>query len=223
MLIKENNEITRVITSLLDNLEATISSQTGLLGAEMRQQIGKVRADYFFMIENGTFASELLACFTKAREAGVQLPRLAYVRTQLIADSSTFIIAKAIIQNSINFCLATEVRMISVMEFTSRDDVEAMMKRTKTAFDAARDKAADDIDSEIYKQLTFLSGAITNHLANTARPLPRIINFKFNDNFPALMLSNRIYYVATRAEELIAENKIVHPAFMTRELRGLSQ
>ena len=39
---------------------------------------------------------------------------------------------------------------------------------------------------------------------------------------PALTLANRIYADAGRADELVAENKIIHPAFCPREGRALS-
>lgn len=219
----ESEEVKRVMGPLLDNLSATVHAQMGILGADLRRQIGKVRANYFEMIADGTFASELLACFTKAHEAGAELQRFAYVRKQLIVETSDAVIASGIIQTAINFCLATEARIVTAMTFVSRDDVEDMMRKVSTAFAEARDKAADDIDSASYQQLTYLGGALINHLATTSRPLPRMITFKLGATFSSLAASMRFYYVADRAEELAAENKTVHPLFMQRDLRGLNR
>jgi hypothetical protein len=52
----------------------------------------------------------------------------------------------------------------------------------------------DAIDSATYQALTFLAGALTNHLATTAQPLPRMVQFHLKKNFPALKLSHRLYY-----------------------------
>jgi len=41
-------------------------------------------------------------------------------------------------------------------------------------------------------------------------------------SLPALTLSQQIYYIADRSDEIIDENKIIHPAFCLREIRGLS-
>jgi prophage DNA circulation protein len=41
-------------------------------------------------------------------------------------------------------------------------------------------------------------------------------------HYPAHALSNRIYGDGSRGEELIAENKTVHPAFMQRDVIALS-
>ena len=218
----EKEEIAVVVNRLCDNLSTTISSKLGREGVALRHQIGDVRANYDTMLRDGQFATELLACFTTAREANVKLESLIFVRQGLFAENPDGDISIAIVQAAIVFCLAAESRMISVIEFVSRDDVEIMMRRMKLAFDTARDLAADALDSSTYQQLTALAGALTNHLANKARPLPRMVTFNIPTSLPALAVSQRIYYDSSRWEEIIQENKTIHPAFVQREIRGLS-
>jgi prophage DNA circulation protein len=67
-----------------------------------------------------------------------------------------------------------------------------------------------------------LHAAITMHLTETARPLPRMIAFQFNMTMPSVVLAQRLYADASRADELRAENKIVHPAFCPRQGLALS-
>jgi len=214
-------EIAAVLTRLLDNLSLTVSSQTGRTGADLRRQIGRVRADYLTLLANGGFGVALLTCFRVAEQANVKLASLAYVREQLIAEEPVGDIAAVIVQSGISFCLATEARMVSALTFVSRDDVELMMSRMKLAFDAARDKVADMSDSSVYRQLTYLAGALTNHLATKSRPLPSMVTFKMQANLPSLVFSQRVYYEASRADELAQENRIIHPAFCLRDMRGL--
>ena len=52
--------------------------------------------------------------------------------------------------------------------------------------------------------------------------LPRMVSYTVGAVMPALTLANRIYADAGRADELAAENKIIHPAFCPREGRALS-
>lgn len=221
-IISENEEISAVITRLLDNLSLAASSKSGDQGVELRHQIGKVRAYYSEYLRDGTFSTNLLACFNVARQFNAKLSSFVFVREQLFLEIPVGDISKLIVQAAIGFCMGAESRTITTLEFTSRDDVEAMIATMKIAFDTARELASDALDSSSYQTLTFLAGALTNHLANISRPLPRIVTFRMAERTPALALSNRIYYTADRAEEIVAENHIIHPAFCPNEIRGLA-
>ncbi len=211
-----------VLTRLLDNLTATVSSQSGLSGAALRRQIGIVRSNFAIYLENRTFAAALLLCFNEAQAAKVTLASLAAVRKALAAELPDSYAATALVQLATVYCLSVEARLITAIEFVSRDDVEAMITRMKLAFDIARDAAADAQDSATYQTLTFLSGALTQHLASTARPLPRMVKFELHSALPTLALSQRLYYAGDRSDELIDENHIVHPAFAPRTIMGLN-
>jgi prophage DNA circulation protein len=215
------DEFEQILMRLLDNLSAATAS-SGEQGAELRRKIGVMRVDFMKMINAGTFANELLTIFSLAIEANIALHGLVSVRNGLFAEAPQEQIAKALVTSSIIFCLSTETRIIVAVEFTSRDDVEVMMERMKTAFETARELAVEDKESGAYETLTYMSGSLTNHLATTARPLPRMMKFTVGMPLPALTLSNRIYYDATRWEEIVQENKTIHPAFCQREIRGLS-
>lgn len=221
-IISENDEIGPLVNRMLDNLSLASSSQVGVTGVELRRKIGNVRAFYSEYLRDGVFASNLLACFTVAREGNAKLSSFVLVREQLLLEVPVGDVSKYIVQVGIGFCLGSESRTITEIEFTSRDDVEAMMATMKIAFDKARELAADVIDSASYQNLTFLAGALTSHLVNVSRPLPRMVTFKMNETMPALAYSQRVYYTADRAEEIVAENHVIHPAFVPAEIRGLA-
>ncbi len=218
----ENKEVTEIVNRLLDGLSVTISSQVGVSGAVLRSKIGDVRSNYFAYLRDGVFGVNLLSIYTVAHEANAKLSGFVQLREQLFTEEPVSDTAKMIVQMAIGFCLAAESRLITTIEFTSRDDVEAMIATMKLAFDTARDLAANALDSLSYQYLVFLAGALTNHLATTSRPLPRMITFNLAIGMPSLSLSNRIYYVADRSEEIVAENHVIHPCFCPREIRGLS-
>ena len=52
--------------------------------------------------------------------------------------------------------------------------------------------------------------------------LPRMVSYAVGAVMPALTPANCIYADAGRVDELVAENKIIHPAFCPREGRALS-
>lgn len=221
-LATEEREIGEIVNRLLDSLALTMESQTGREGIVFRSKVGDVRANHMDYLKASTFTTELLAAFTVARKANARLAGFHNMHTLLFEESPVGDISKAIVQVTISFCLSTEAQLITNLEFTSRDDVDQMIRAMKLAFDIAREQAADGNDSSIYQQLTYLAGALTSHLANVARPMPRMVTFYPKATEPALVLSNRFYYDPERWEELVLENKIVHPAFCPRELRGLA-
>jgi prophage DNA circulation protein len=77
--------------------------------------------------------------------------------------------------------------------------------------------------SKDYQNFVGLAALLVQHLSATERQLPRVVSYRYPVNFPALTLSNRIYGVGSRSDELIAENKTVHPAFMQRNVIALSE
>ncbi|MGY4403938.1 hypothetical protein [Bradyrhizobium sp. USDA 3315] len=99
------------------------------------------------------------------------------------------------------------------MSFVSRQDVVAIKNGLQQPFADAEEIAADDMDSMSCQALVRLHAAITNHLIETARPLPRMLKHRFADVLPILVLAYRLYDDASRADEVRDENKIVHPAF----------
>jgi len=49
-----------------------------------------------------------------------------------------------------------------------------------------------------------------------------MLQFVFASPMPTLVMSNRLYYDASRADQLRDENKIVHPAFCPPQGQALS-
>jgi prophage DNA circulation protein len=78
------------------------------------------------------------------------------------------------------------------------------------------------MDQMTYRALVELHAAIIFHMIETARPLPRMLTFKFAEPMPSLQVAHRLYYDAGRADELRTENKVVHPAFMLPTGQALS-
>ena len=69
------------------------------------------------------------------------------------------------------------------------------------------------MDQATFQALIRLHGALTNHLVATALPLPQMVQYQFFSILPSLVVSHKLYADAARADEVVAENRIVHPAF----------
>jgi prophage DNA circulation protein len=112
--------------------------------------------------------------------------------------------------------------IISSMQFTSRQDVDAKKAEMNVAFEDAIEIAADEMAQMTYQRLVSLHAAVTFYLIETARPLPRMVRYRFFSILPSLAVAHKLYYDSSRADQLRVENKVVHPAFMRLIGRALS-
>jgi hypothetical protein len=196
-------------------------SGVGRAGAALRLAVGDVRLHINRYVRDGTFARRLLICYRLATDAGITVIWMDGVLKQLVSEKPSNLAAVAVVQNSILFALAQDARILARTEFTSREDVEIMLLRMKDWFDVTKELAAGQQDNPSYAALITLAGSITRYLADTARPLPRMLIYELAPK-PGLALSQFIYGDGSRAEELAAENKIVHPAFFGNVVRAMS-
>jgi len=189
--------------------------------ADLRRYCGDllVRFDQYLFMNKLSVA--LLNCFRAATNANMTLNGFDDVINQLLSETPTDVIPKICQQTAIMFGLAEECRVIMFMTFDSRDDVDIAMDRMRKMFDKARDLAADEMASSAYESLTGLAASLSRYLADTARPLPRMVDYQVGP-WPALTVANFIYGDGSRWEEIAKENHVVHPAFCPRELRALS-
>ncbi|MCP1778832.1 MULTISPECIES: hypothetical protein [Bradyrhizobium] len=195
----------------------------GRAGSDVRTKINDTRVHAFKLLITDTIGPELDECFDLARQAGTTLKQIEGVRRQLDAEPTATLGGMLVKNASVRFCLATMGAIIATVEFVSRQDVAALKSAMVEPFGEAEEIAADDMDSMSYQALIRLHAAITNHLVESARPLPRMLRYEFADILPSLVLAYKLYDDAARCDEVRQENKIVHPAFCPIEGRALSQ
>lgn len=209
--------VQRTTSSLL-----TFVNKPGRQGAQLRNAVGDLNAHVATYIFDATFADRLRVCFRLATEAGISLAWLDKVLRSTLDEEPISLSAQSVVSNSATFALAQQARIIARMEFKSREEVDATMRRMKDWFDLARDKAADRHDNPSYMARLELAAAVTRYLTDMVRPLPRMLRYEMAVTWPALTISNYIYGEGDRAEDLIGENRVVHPLFLKRSLRALS-
>ncbi len=217
------DEVRDILERMCDTLVKTPEAGSeGLKGAELRRTIGFLLAKLDALIRDGGFGEAVLACFTAAGDVGIRLTYMDKLINDLFEEDTVSLLATILTQACTVFALSQESRLISKMTFVSRDDVDIMMARMKIMFDRAKDVAADQLDSASYLALVELAAAVTNHLVTTGLLLPNVVHFRLAQGLPALALSQFIYHVGSRSEELIGENKVVNPVFVRPEVRALS-
>jgi hypothetical protein len=222
MYIDDVNESVPLCSRVLIYMLATIATR-GRTGSDVRTAIGDFIANAPRLLSNDLAGPPLADVFDKARFAGITLAQLDAVRAQAVAEAPVTVGALMVKNSLINFTLSTEGRILADTTFVSRDDAEAMKLRMNAAFAPMEEVSADDMDQVTYSALIHLHAAITFFLIETARPLPRMLNFEFySPSIPTLIAAYRLYSDASRADELRAENKVVHPAFMRPVGKALS-
>jgi prophage DNA circulation protein len=212
MIRSDANEAQGIVDRMLAMLLSYIPS-SGAVGSDARTAIGDARANAYTLICADAFGPALQECFDQAQQAGIRWDQLEAVREQ-VAQETPVSLGAVLIQNAgIKSCLATMAINISGLTFVSRDDVETIKTALFQPFMDAEEIAADEMDQATFQSLITLHGAITNHLVQTALPLPKMMNYRFYKVLPSLVVAYKLYSDASRCDEVVAENKIVHPAF----------
>jgi len=221
MIRSAKSEALEICGRLMPLLIAFSSSDV-LEGALLRAKVGKFLSNFSIMYDNKTIGAELLACFDQARIAGTTLMSLNDVRNAMFAEAPVFDLGVGIVNAAIIFSFVEQSQIISVTEFASRGEVDSLMEAMSEIIEQIKLNKADSFSSRDYQNFVQLAALLIQHLSAIDRQLPRIVPYSFPVNYPALAMSNRIYGDGTRSEELIAENKTVHPAFMQRDIIALS-
>lgn len=214
-------EAVPIVNSTLEALLAWVPTR-GNEGATLRSEVNNVRANSLQLLAADAIGPPLANCFRLSREAGASLKQIEHVRATAAANEPELVGAVMIRDALIQFCLETQARILGDMEFVSRDDVDEVRTILNAAFDAIEEDIADRMDAMTYRALIELHAAVSFFLIETARPLPRMLNYQFNLPLPSLAIAQKLYYDASRADELRRENKIIHPAFCALRGRALS-
>ena len=205
-------EAAPIVSRLLTNLVACVPP-SGVAGSAARTAIGDTAANVTALLAADALGPPLANCFALVAQAGATQPQLEQVRIAVEAETPQTL-GGVLVQNAgVYFCLATEAQIITTVPFVSRQDVEAIKATLRQPFDDAEELAADDMDQASFMALVSLDAAITNYLVTTARPLPQMVNYQFAVPLPSLIIAHRLYQDASRADQVVKENKIVHPAF----------
>jgi hypothetical protein len=219
---KELREALAVIDRMLDALQKGIPTR-GTAGVELRRVIGNFQAHEIELVEKFTIGTELFACFEQARLAGATLDTLKGVRLAMMAEQPVFDFGKCAKLTGMVFSFVEQCTLISKMTFVSRFDVEAMITRMNDVIESLKLEVAELLDGMDYQAMTMLAATLIHHLAATERRLPQIVGYVMPTIRTSLSLANYLYGDGARSDELIMENKIIHPAFFTRNIRALSR
>jgi prophage DNA circulation protein len=221
MIWLDAEEVMGIVRRVAVVVLSTVPSKRGPTAAALRRAVGIMVADEN-MTHIGTFAIAFRVCLDLARLSGATLQTMGRVRAAALAETPQSLPAVLTVQAMIRLGLAQEARLVTSINFTSRDDAVAVADSMTAAFTEAAEVASDDLDAASYMAIIGLQASVTKYLADSGLLLPRVVPYSFPITMPSLTMAQRTYTDAERADELRLENKVVHPAFMPRDGRMLA-
>jgi prophage DNA circulation protein len=228
-----------ILGTMLNALSGTVSGQTGTLGSQLFFAINDLIVAGEADLRISQLGTPLLAVFEQATAAGATLagmntviaameasiPGDPYTMTLTPAPSWTVqatvvappplsAIGTAVVNAGINMALVQQARILAATTFTSSNDVSAAIASNNSNFSSAEETIADSGDVATYQSLIALHASVTRDLVNRGLQLPSLVSYSLPRSLPSLVVSLRIYGDSTHADELVAQNKVIHPAFM---------
>ncbi|WP_375791176.1 hypothetical protein ACE102_07440 [Bradyrhizobium sp. vgs-9] len=219
----EADECIAIVQRIAPVILATVpSSRKGAAASELRHAVGYMVAHAGDLLASHGFAEQMRSCLDQARMIGATLVAMGQIRSAALGESPISLPATMTVLCTVRLCLAQEARIVGELVFTSRDDASNAAAEMTAAFSDAAEVASDDLDAGSYMAIINLQASVIKRLADVGRTLPRVITYRYPQVMPALTMAQRAYADGDRAQELIAENKVVHPAFMPMTGRMLA-
>lgn len=212
----EAKEVLGIIQRIGPVVLSAAVNPTGTVGTALRRAVGMMVADRD-LTDPQMFAFAFNVCIDLARHCDATLVTMDRVRKAALAETPIGLPGVGAVMDIVRLTLAMEARIVAYMTFRSREEADRIAQAMTIAFSETAEIAADDLDAGTYMAITRLHGDVIQHLADRGRQLPRVISYVHQAVMPSLRLAQRAYADPSRHTELIAENGVVHPAFMPRE------
>lgn len=225
--LNEAIEITN--TAVLAGLLKMVEGQSGAEGAQLRYQSGVLSVNGSVWLSQTvdrvyTFWISLAKCFDTAQSIdSVTFELMEQFRKDMVAVSAQGLPAIAVRNFAVRMALAEQAKILAATTFTSRREIDGYFGVINDAFEAAELVAARGRDNVAYVALIKLHAAVSNDLANRARPLPKMVTYSFPKSRPSLAIAQSLYQDPSRSGELISENSPIHPLFFPLSGRALSK
>ena len=213
MTSDESAEVLAIVQRIGPVVMSAAVDLTTKIGSSLRHCVQMMLNDSN-MVDLGTFQLAFGICVDLARNCGATLATMDRVRKAALAETPLGQPAIDTVNAIIRLALCQDARIIGTMSFRSRNEVEDIANAIGLAFSQAEEVASDDLDAGTYMGLINLHGATTAYLADAGRKLPRVVTYTASIPVPSLRMAQRAYGDPSRSDELIAENGVVHPAFM---------
>jgi prophage DNA circulation protein len=190
------------------------SSATSPSGSNLRASVSLFLHNAQTLLMTNQAGQYLENIYRLAQLNNMTVAQMDVLRGLAAAQNATTPGGTLIRDSLILYALATMGLIIAATSFTDREQVEQINAMIVDGFAPMEETIADGIDPMAYQTLLECRAAIYYYLTMTAMPLPQMVAFQFAAPLSTLVAAYRLYTDASRADELLAENHCVHPAFL---------
>jgi prophage DNA circulation protein len=223
MSLRRDQPALDMLGSILDALLSySGADDLGTVGADLDAAVGDLRANAQGLLRRAAINTPLFNCFDLARQTGMTFDAMERLRTAIAALMTSDARATILQARSMVFCCIQQATILADTTFPSRNEVERVQAIATAAFTVSQDAMAALGDADTYRALVGLRAAMVRDLTDRARPLPQLASYSLAFNPSSLVLAQRLYGDASRADEVVLENEVVHPLFMPSTGRALS-
>lgn len=218
----EVEECMSIIRNICPVILSVVDARSGRETSPLRRFVGVLYSNAEQLLQDGGLAAQLILCLSTARELGAELVPFGRIRTAALEETPLMLPGVSVKQSIVRFALAQEARIVASMTFVSVDDAASISSLMNAAFSDAAEIAADELDAGSYMAIIRLRADVSRFLSDTARLLPKIVRYSWQKTMPSLTMAQRVYQDASRSDEIVSQNKIVHPAFCPTEGKMLA-
>lgn len=223
-------EALSVTNSILTSILTLIKGPTTIAGSKLVNAVGLLQTNAAEEINaipdhastSNQFWIDMATCFDDTLATGVTYAEMDVIRLSILSLTPLGVPGIAVRNFASRMALVEQARIIAATTFVSRQDVDSVIRKVQVSFNDAEEIAANNLDNVAYVALTTLHAAVINDLSTRARPLPRLVNYNYQTVHSALWIAQNLYQDPSRFQELIDENKPIHPLFMPTSGRALS-
>jgi len=119
--------------------------------------------------------------------------------------------------------LAERAVALTESEITDRRAAIAARASIAEAIDAEMDRLAGGEAHTVFVALSDVRGRAAEHFTRLLADLAPVIRAGVPQSMPSLWWANALYGDASRAPELVARNRVIHPSFMPVEIEALAR
>jgi prophage DNA circulation protein len=199
--------------------EAVSAAAAGLIAAAHSLSSGTLGA---FATASQTLAGAVLAACSTPGDALRSLGALAGFTPVGAASGAQLIVQGAAGDLFRRAALAAMAQAGAAYQPSSSNDAMAARAQVLDVLDAEITTAGDQGDDDVYSALRALRTQVVLDLNTRGAALPSLREVSVPAAMPSLVLAQRLYQDATRADELVARAVPVHPGFMPTTFEALN-
>lgn len=212
-IISAGNDLTAFV-GLIEEAQGAVGRLLGAPGVLAQRLIGSVQGLLFLNSSDDTTSKNYrapLRSVVKLTSFGDDLRPVAETTPSRIVQARNQAAVVALIRRA---AVVAAARAAADIDFTSYEDAKTTRDELAVLFEAEIVTAADAGDDVSFEALSLVRAAMMEDISVRGAQLSRLGSFTPPETMPAFVIAYQLYGDASRADEIVARNRIRHPGFV---------